>query len=143
MVVAVTSLSIISFYLNKHTEKILPLIVSMVGSSITVFILKELVNRSRPVAEAIYKETLGSFPSGHAAAAVALYGFFIAFAWKEKDSPHLRSPFIIFMIVFILLVGISRIYLGVHYFTDVLVGYIVGLVWLCIALAFMRIRSKK
>ncbi|OHA86742.1 MAG: hypothetical protein A3A96_01650 [Candidatus Zambryskibacteria bacterium RIFCSPLOWO2_01_FULL_39_39] len=129
-------LSAISFYIHKHTYRILPLFLTVAGSTISTFILKNIFYRARPV-EAIYIENSFSFPSGHATVAMALYGFIFYVIWKH-DKHHLRNPFIIFLAVLIVLIGLSRLYLGVHYLSDVLIGYTVGLFWLFISIRLTK-----
>jgi undecaprenyl-diphosphatase len=131
LVSILTILSAASFYFQKHYTRILPLLISVGGSSITVYILKELVDRARP-AVALYPEFSFSFPSYHAAVAIALYGFFIFTIWKH-DKHYLKKPLIIFFFLLIVLIGVSRLYLGEHYLSDILAGYIIGLFWLFIA----------
>jgi len=132
IVSGLTLLSIISFYIHKHAARILPLLVSVCGSSITTFILKNIFYRARPI-EALYLETDSAFPSGHATIAIALYGFLFYTIWKH-DKHYLKKPFIVFLSAIIILIGISRLYLGVHYITDILVGYTVGSIWLFLSI---------
>lgn len=127
-----TLLSAISFYIYRHYQKILPLLVSVGGSAITVYLLKHLFYKARPLTEALYLETSSSFPSGHATLAMALYGFIFYTIWTHEKH-HLKNPFIIFLGILIILVGASRLYLGVHYLSDVLIGYAIGLLWLWIS----------
>jgi undecaprenyl-diphosphatase len=113
----------------------LALILSVFGSGLFTLIGKNVFQRARP-AVALYKEASFSFPSGHAAIAVAFYGFLAYFLikfikkWKSKINIFLISLFVIFII------GFSRLYLGVHYFSDVWAGYLVGTIWLIIAVGF-------
>jgi undecaprenyl-diphosphatase len=132
MVIVLTFLSAISFYIHKHTARILPLLLSVGGSSITVYILKNIFDRARPFGN-FYTELSPSFPSYHAAAAVALYGFFLYTIWKHNKH-YLKKPFIVFLFALIILIGLSRLYLGVHYLSDVLVGYVIGFVWLVLSI---------
>ncbi|MEK7200891.1 MAG: phosphatase PAP2 family protein [Patescibacteria group bacterium] len=132
MVGVLTFLSAISFYIHKHTARILPLFVSVGGSSITVYILKNIFDRARPIG-GLYSELTSSFPSYHATAAIALYGFFLYTIWKY-DKHYLKKPLIIFLLILIVSIGASRLYLGVHYLSDVLVGYVVGLIWLLLSI---------
>lgn len=132
LVGGLTFLSALSFYIHKHFSRILSLLISVGGSAITVFIIKNIFYRVRPLTEAIYLETSSSFPSGHATMAMALYGFLFYVIWRH-DKHHLRNPFIIFLFILIILVGLSRLYLGVHYFSDVLAGYAIGFIWLLIS----------
>lgn len=122
--------------LNKKNY-ILPFFISVGGSTATTYLIKFLEARPRPGA-ALVAESSFSFPSGHATVAAALYGFIIYFLWKNLKSDFWRWFFLIFGLVLILLIGFSRLYLGVHYLSDVLGGYLVGAVWLGIALATLR-----
>ncbi|MEK7669578.1 MAG: phosphatase PAP2 family protein [Patescibacteria group bacterium] len=139
MVIGITFLSALSFYIHRHYQRILPLLITIGGSAGTVYLLKHLFYRARPVAEALYLETSSSFPSGHATMAMALYGFIFYIIWSysvkdSRDKHHSLHKFlIIFLAILILLVGVSRLYLGVHYLSDVLAGYVIGLVWLWIS----------
>ena len=94
-------------------------------------LLKALVCRPRPEAAlALVVETGYSFPSGHAMNAVALFGLFAWFAWRS-DRPKLERQ--IYCLVFALvaaIVCISRVYLGVHYLSDVLAGVCAAILWL-------------
>jgi membrane-associated phospholipid phosphatase len=128
----VTFLSALSFYIHKHTARIFPLLLTVGGSAATTYLLKHVVERARPAIDfMLYPETGFSFPSGHATAAMALYGFLLYTIWKH-DKHFLKKPFVILLSALIVLVGVSRLYLGVHYLTDVLVGYAIGLIWLFI-----------
>jgi len=136
VVSGLTLLSVISFYIHKHSQRILPFLLTVGGSALTTYLLKYIVDRARPLG-AIYTELSPSFPSGHATSAMALYGFIIYVVWKHDTHP-LRNPFIIFLTILILLIGLSRLYLGVHYLSDVLVGYAIGLVWLLVCHSIAR-----
>lgn len=132
IVLGITLLSTASFLIHHHSKKSLALLLSVVGSSLTVFILKNIFNRSRPESVALYLEGSPSFPSWHANIAIALYGFLLYAIWQHEKHP-LKNPLLLFLAILIPLIGLSRLYLGVHYFSDVLVGYIIGLVWFLIA----------
>jgi membrane-associated phospholipid phosphatase len=134
IVSGVTFLSAISFYIHKHTARILSLLITIGGSAMTTAILKIILERARPPLQfMLYPETGFSFPSGHATAAMALYGFLLYTIYKH-DKHYLKKPFIILLSALIILVGVSRLYLGVHYLSDVLAGYAVGLIWIFIGI---------
>jgi membrane-associated phospholipid phosphatase len=134
IVSSVTLLSAISFYVHKHTSRIFPFLVAVGGSAITTDLLKLIFQRARPPLNfMLYPETGFSFPSGHATAAMALYGFLFYIIWKH-DKHYLKKPFMILLAVLITLVGVSRLYFGVHYLTDVLAGYAVGLIWIFLSI---------
>lgn len=130
-------LSVYHFYSKKHSEKIKSFVISIAGSAITVFFIKHIFFRARPVLEAIYPETGSSFPSGHATMAMAFYGFLFYTILKAKWHP-LKKIFLVASPLLIILIGLSRLYLGVHYLSDVLAGYAIGFIWILISFAFSK-----
>lgn len=121
---------------------ILPLTVSAVGSVTFTSLGKLAFHRPRPEI-AIYAENSFSFPSGHATIAIAFYGF-AAYLLMRFSSGWNRKVNIFFVAVLIILaIGFSRIYLGVHYISDVWSGYLVGSLWLIIAIAFSEWLRQK
>lgn len=122
--------AIIWFWKTGFSRYILPFIITVGGSTLTTAFLKEIVDRSRPADMfAYYKESGQAFPSGHATVAVALYGFLIYFIYKNF-SGWKRNFGVGGLSILIILIGFSRLYMGVHYLSDVVAGYIVGIVWL-------------
>ncbi|MBK5214670.1 MAG: phosphatase PAP2 family protein [Flavobacteriaceae bacterium] len=98
-------------------------------ASISNTILKRFVDRARPgIEHLVVVETL-SYPSGHAMAAMAFYGFLIYLFYRFKMNAWLKYGIILLLIFIILSIGISRIYLGVHFPSDIAGGYIAGLIW--------------
>lgn len=101
--------------------------------------LKLLFVRPRPLHLAIIKETGYSFPSGHAMASVAFYGFLIYILWETKQERSVKIILTIILALLVLLIGISRIYLGVHYASDIVAGFSLSVIYLI----FMTHWSKK
>jgi len=99
------------------------------GGETILIILKLLFHRPRPTAQLVTVHGY-SFPSGHAFAAMIAYGFLIHITWKLIRSEALRFLIFSLSIFLVLFVGISRIYLNVHWLTDVLGGYVSGFIWL-------------
>ena len=105
-------------------------------------LLKAIVQRPRPDGFRLIAETGYSFPSGHSMISMAFFGLLVWMVWTyEKDRVLARIWSALFSLV-IVMVGVSRIYLGVHYASDVLAGFCVSLIWLAfytrvIAPAFM------
>jgi undecaprenyl-diphosphatase len=124
VVVGVTILSSLSFWYHHHYQRILQLWIAVLGSSLSVFIIKNIFNISRPL-KALYLENSPAFPSGHASIAVALYGFLFYTVWQSENH-WFKRLFLILLAFLILLIGFSRLYLGVHYLSDVLIGYLIG-----------------
>jgi undecaprenyl-diphosphatase len=136
VVTLVSILTILAFVLHKHAKRIKPFIIALAGTTASVYLLKLIFGLKRPE-YAVYIESSPSFPSGHAATAMVLYGFLLLTAWKH-DKHHLKNPLIFGLAILILLVGLSRLYLGVHYFADVAAGYLIGLIWLLLANNFYK-----
>ncbi len=93
-------------------------------------LLKELVQRPRPEDINLVAETGFSFPSGHSMVAMAFFGLLIWLVWHYEKDHTMRLTCCAGFLLIILLIGISRIYLGVHYASDVLAGFCISLAWL-------------
>jgi undecaprenyl-diphosphatase len=105
-------------------------VITVIGGEVLDQILKLAFHRTRPVAFFGLPEPLGySFPSGHALASCAFYGVLAAFAAARTESRARRWIYRIAAAMVIAIIGVSRIYLGVHYPSDVLGGYAAALVW--------------
>ena len=131
---------------SRQRRLILALSISTFGSLGVTYLTKLLIERPRPL-DAILLENSSSFPSAHATIAVAFYGF-LAYLLIKKISAQggpapsrknkLNRSLIIFSAsVLILAIGFSRLYLGVHYLSDVLAGYLVGLAWLIVGITLV------
>lgn len=95
-------------------------------------ILKHLVQRPRPTEYRLIDESGYSFPSGHSMVSAAVYGFLIYLIFKNIKNKYLKWISIILLTNLIVLIGISRIYLGVHYTSDVLAGFLISISYLII-----------
>lgn len=103
---------------------------NVAGATILNLILKELIQRPRPDGFRLISETGYSFPSGHSMVSMALFGIIIWLIWRYHKHDIFRILWCALFAVLILAIGISRIYLGVHYASDVLAGFCVSLMWL-------------
>jgi len=112
----------------------LPLLLTIAGAEIFTAISKIVFHRPRPEL-AIYLEHSFSFPSGHATIAVAFYGFLIYMLTRHFAKWKTRVNVFFAGLIIILLIGFSRLYLGVHYVSDVWGGYLVGALWLIIGIS--------
>ncbi|WP_457654022.1 phosphatase PAP2 family protein [Rhodocaloribacter sp.] len=104
--------------------------------------LKLLFHRPRPV-DQLVPETGYSFPSGHAFMATVFYGTLIYLAWTESQSRAVRAVATTLGALMIVLIGMSRVYLGVHWMTDVLGGFLAGFLWLCLSLAAVHLAERR
>lgn len=139
-VVAGVTILFSAFLWRAGQRYVLPLWISVAGSTVSTYAIKFLEDRQRP-AGGVLLESTASFPSGHATAAVALFGFIIYFLWNNLKSDFWRKFFFVSGLILILLIGFSRLYLGVHYLSDVLGGFLVGAVWL--GVSFIILHKQK
>ena len=95
-------------------------------------ILKNIVQRPRPNEFRIVDETGYSFPSGHSMISMAFYGFIIYLIYKNAKNKYIKWTAIIFLSILIFTIGVSRIYLGVHYTSDVIAGFLISIAYLII-----------
>lgn len=93
-------------------------------------ILKRIFRRPRPNILWLVEEKGFSFPSGHAMVSTAFYGYLIYLLWKSNMSQKKKVLGTILLSLLIFFIGNSRIYLGVHYATDVIAGFLVGSIYL-------------
>ncbi|RWR08638.1 phosphatase PAP2 family protein [Siminovitchia fortis] len=100
--------------------------------------LKLLFQRVRPNLHRLIEIGGYSFPSGHSMNAVSLYGVLVYLLWNHVPGKVGRTVLIIISALFIFMIGISRIYLGVHYPSDVIAGYLASSFWLCAAIWFFH-----
>lgn len=100
--------------------------------------LKEIFNRPRPIIPLVHAAQGLSFPSGHAFTSMTFYGLLIYIVWERVKNPYLKWGLIASLIILIHLIGFSRIYLRVHYASDVMAGFALGLIWLVISLLVLR-----
>lgn len=102
------------------------------------FVLKNIVQRPRPTEFRMVEERGYSFPSGHSMIGMAFYGFLIYLIYRYIKNPYLRWGLILFLAILIFTIGISRIYLGVHYTTDVLAGFLFSVPYLIIYTSIIK-----
>ena len=95
-------------------------------------LLKRIVQRPRPTEFRIVEESGYSFPSGHSMVSMAFYGYSIYLIYKYVKNKYLKWISIILLSILICFIGISRIYLGVHYTSDVLGGFFISISYLII-----------
>jgi membrane-associated phospholipid phosphatase len=131
---------------RRHWREALFLSVSLVGSLALMQSLKLIFHRPRPQLDWAQAPPEYSFPSGHSMNAVVFYGAIALIVWT-LCGPRAGRIAALVTIVLALLIGASRIYLGVHYFTDVAGGFLAGVAWLLIVSAAfeggLRLRIRR
>jgi len=136
------SFLIAAYLLYKHHKKdVLLLAVGMIGDAFLITAIKSLAHSARPL-NGIISEQGFSFPSGHVVSAVVLFGLLAYFAWEHRKSKKMKifSSLIFLMIAFA--VGFDRIYLNVHWLSDVLGGYLLGIFWLTFSIFLFQVFKK-
>ena len=132
----------IFFLLTKKSRYSIKVSAIALSSVLIMLGLKLLFNRHRPLIPLLEPAKGLSFPSGHAFMSVCFYGLLMIIIWKEeKPHPVLKWTLLLIVIALLLSIGFSRIYLRVHYFTDVVAGFCIGSFWLLLS-SFMIDRIR-
>ena len=124
--------TIILFILIKNKKIGFSIISNLVIVTILNQSLKNILQRPRPNEFRIIEETGYSFPSGHSMVSMAFYGYLIYLIYRYVKNKYLKWTLIVLLSILICTIGISRIYLGVHYTSDVLGGFLISISYLVI-----------
>ena len=133
-------LTIILFITIKNKKIGLLIGTNLIVITILNQIFKFILQRPRPTENRIINENGYSFPSGHSMISMAFYGFLIYLIYKYVKNKKIKYISITLISVLIIFIGISRIYLGVHYTSDVLAGFLFSISYLII---FILIANNK
>ncbi|MDO1448100.1 phosphatase PAP2 family protein [Rhodocytophaga aerolata] len=115
----------------------------LLGVGLSVRYGKLIFHRVRPADVGFYEETNFSFPSGHSTTAMVLFGMLTYFLMRNSHSRKQRLLYFLMGLLLVLLVGFSRIYLGVHFLSDVLGGYLLGATWMIMGITVIEWLSYK
>lgn len=139
-VVSIGSVPIILFLLFvwKSRRETVIFLIAVFGSALLNVGLKLMFQRSRPSLNAIITEVGYSFPSGHSMNAFTFYGILTYLCWRHIPIERIRKWLLAFSSIMIVGIGGSRIYLGVHYPSDVVGAYLISLVWLIVLIQCAR-----
>jgi len=121
--------SLVFFFKFKNWKYVAQLVFVIIISGLSNLALKEVINRARPTAEHLVSVQTLSYPSGHAMSATAFYGFLIYLFYTLKINKWIKVGLIFICSFLIVSIGISRIYLGVHFPSDIAGGMIAGTIW--------------
>ncbi|MGG3928219.1 phosphatase PAP2 family protein [Metabacillus fastidiosus] len=143
-IIVISIMALVIFYkvFKKRSELIL-FIVVLLGANLLFVILKLFFQRARPDLHRLIEVAGYSFPSGHATNAMAVYGILSFLLWRHIPARWGRTILIFISCIFILMIGISRIYLGVHYPSDIIAGYFTGGFSLTFAIWFYQRYEEK
>jgi undecaprenyl-diphosphatase len=134
-VILITLVFSIYLFLTKRKKESIIFFLIVGLSSVSVSILKKIFSIARPLNELV-SATDFAFPSGHTSIVVVLFGLFAYF--YMKDSKKNKTLAIFTSIIGIIIVAFSRLYLSVHWFTDIIGGIIIGSIWLVFALYLLK-----
>ncbi len=140
-----TGIVIVCFALRKWGREARLFALTMIGASLLNISLKLAFKRPRPVPffDLLPPETY-SFPSGHALTSCCFFGAFAAILTARIKRKRVRTAVWIVCATMFLLIGLSRIYLGVHYTTDVIAGFAAALIWiLVVRFVEMQLRRRR
>ena len=136
VIIVTGSIAVSVFLFQRRFIFIISLLISLAGTGISILLGKVYFHRIRPDSLSFYNEVLYSFPSGHAIIAVAFYG--LLFYFIIRHSAKHKLLWTTFSVLFMLLLGFSRLYLCVHYLSDVFAGYSLGFLWLLLAVSIVE-----
>jgi len=128
----VIGLSIILLIIIKNKKVGISIPINLGLSALLNITLKQILQRPRPTEYRVIDESGYSLPSGHSMVSMAFYGYLIYLIYKHVENKYIKWLSIILLSILIISIGISRIYLGVHYTSDVIAGFLIALSYLII-----------
>ncbi|TLD71844.1 phosphatase PAP2 family protein [Phragmitibacter flavus] len=144
-IITLVTIAVLGFFWLRGKHALMWLVLaSVVGGGFISTTLKNLFDRERPsVVEHLTTVTSPSFPSGHSMLAAVTYLTLGALLARTTRNPYEKAYYLVGAVALSVLIGISRIYLGVHYPTDVLAGWCAGLVWASLCVMAARWLQRK
>ncbi|WP_100397892.1 phosphatase PAP2 family protein [Bacillus sp. FJAT-44742] len=142
LIILVIITSLMLFIFKKTWEGILYIFTVAAGGGLN-WLLKWIIHRERPDINPLVVESGYSFPSGHSMMAIIAYGMLAYYFVLFLQSKATKSITVIAFTILIFLIGLSRIYLGVHYPSDVIAGYAVGGAWLGASIIALEVLLRR
>lgn len=130
------TISIVSIFVFKNKRKGICICSNLLISTLLNQILKFIIQRPRPRGYNLIIESGFSFPSGHSMISAAFYGYIIYLIFTHIKNKKLKIFLSIITFLLVISIGCSRIYLGVHYASDVLAGFILAIIYLVLFIKF-------
>jgi membrane-associated phospholipid phosphatase len=118
--------------LRKRFAELVGLFAAVLGGSLLSLVMKAAINRPRPPMDVALSPFGASFPSGHALMSVLFYGFCAYLSILSVKTMETRSKIVTWAVFLVFMIGVSRLYLGVHYLSDVAAGFTAGICWLVV-----------
>lgn len=126
----IMSILLLLFLSNKTLA--FSIVICLILDALIIWVCKHIIRRERPQILPLVYEKGYSFPSGHTFSATVFYGFWLFLLCLSSFSFLIKLIIGICLVFLIVLIGFSRIYLGVHYFSDVIGGILLGSSYLCL-----------
>lgn len=140
----ITAINVIIMSILKKRKFAIGITLNLIISTVTYAILKNIVQRPRPpIEERLIAETGYSFPSGHSTNNMAFYAFAIYLIYTNIENKKIRNILCVILGIIPILIGFSRIYLRVHYPSDVIAGFALGFVLALMFISFIYKRIKE
>ena len=136
IMVIITALILVLAIKDKKIK--ISLVINLLGITIINNLIKVIIARPRPEINKLVTETGYSFPSGHSITSMVFYGYLVYLTYKYINNKKIKIPLIIFLILLIPTIGLARIYLGVHYASDVLCGFLLGTIYLILFISISK-----
>ena len=131
-------ITVLSVIFIKNRKMGFSVLVNLCSVSFLNIILKMIIQRPRPEGYRLVYESGYSFPSGHSMASMAFYGYIIYLIYINVKNKYLKWGFIFLLSMLIIMIGFSRVYLGVHYVSGVLAGFIISFAYLIIYIKIIK-----
>lgn len=139
-VIPIYAFILIVLLIWRKRAEALVLTLALGGGGMLNYVLKQVFRRSRPDVEHLVEVGGYSFPSGHAMVSFIFYGMLAYIAWYYLyEYILLRWVAVVLLLLLGVSIGISRVYLGVHYATDVIAGFTIGGIWLVACIVGLRV----
>ena len=132
------AISVLSVLILKSKKISILLLINLASAFLLNETVKSIFMRERPTGINLISETGYSFPSGHSMVSLAFYGLIIYLILKNNSNKIIKIITPIIGLVLVILIGFSRIYLGVHYFSDVITGFLLGTIYLILFINFIK-----
>lgn len=136
-------LSLVILLICKDKKMGLIIMINLLVSILLNIIFKGIIQRDRPLEDFLIIESGYSFPSGHSMVSMAYYGLIIYFIYKKIKDKRVKNVLMILIGFLILAIGFSRIYLGVHFASDVIGGFLISIIYLVCAIKLLNLKYYK
>lgn len=133
-------ITILLLFFLKNKKTCLLITLNLIFSFLSSQIVKFILQRERPINIGLVSASGYSYPSGHSMVSMAYFGFIAYLIYKNISNVFLKIIFIMLFILLSIVIGFSRIYLGVHYFSDVLGGFLLSIFYLSL---FININNTR